>query len=81
MVKCKPWSGQSAVCSHEAPNPEGAHIHTRAEACVPHTHVHTHARVRTDARMQSSGTEVPDPAPDPFLGPGSASDLRFGETH
>lgn len=47
-----------------------------------HVSTQTHARVctHTDAQVQNSETELPDHASDPFLGPGSISDLRSGET-
>lgn len=58
------------------------HAHRRTHTCArtqthAHRRTHTHARTLTTAQTQNSGREVPDYGPDPFLGPGSISDLSL----
>lgn len=87
MLIYKAWNEQLAICHHEALDlGKDTHAypctHMQKHARVPCTLVHTHARActHTDAQVQNSETELPDHASDPFLGPGSISDLRSGET-
>lgn len=55
-----------------------ARTHTCARTQThAHRRTHTHARTLTTAQTQNSGREVPDYGPDPFLGPGSISDLSL----
>lgn len=59
------------MCTHMCTHTDArTHVHA-------HRRTHTHARTLTTAQTQNSGREVPHYGPDPFLGPGSISDLSL----